>query len=297
MANKAIISVIMSVYNNESFLSLAIESVLDQTFREFELLITDDASTDASYQIIQDYAKLDERIVFQRNQKNIGLTKNLNKMLSLAEGNYVARMDSDDICDPKRFEKQLEVFIKYPKIDVIFTDTILIDSEGNTICKKWIPQSTHRILSLMPVYSYITHPSVMIRKETLMQYNGYNELYAVAQDWELWLRLINNNRKFYYLQDTLLYYRLHGNSVHLRRNNNKSNCIDKYELAKTCIRNNQYRSALRYWSALTGSEKILILIRIFIPSIVPRWYSYLLRRYHPYSVTKQLHQQGLIDKD
>jgi glycosyltransferase involved in cell wall biosynthesis len=96
------ISVIMSVYNNESYLKDSIESILKQTYKNFEFIITDDCSTDKSASIISDYDESDERINFIKNKKNIGLTKSLNKMIDLARGEYIARMDGDDIAKKKQ---------------------------------------------------------------------------------------------------------------------------------------------------------------------------------------------------
>lgn len=287
------ISVVMSVFNNEDYLASAIESILSQTFTDFELIITDDASTDNSSQIINHYTKLDKRIVFKKNEHNIGLTKNLNSMLSIARGKYIARMDGDDICDCQRFEKQVDILLKYSDIDVVFTDVVLIDTEGNKICKKWIPQSIDRILSLMPIFSYIAHPSVMIRQDIFRRYGVYDERYVVAQDWELWLRLIKNNINFYYLKLPLLHYRIHKNSITASRtySHNKHNLISKYKLATICLNNIQYKEALKYWSVLTFLERALILTRILIPPALIRWRSYFLRRYHPNSIIKKLHQQ------
>ncbi|HXK49687.1 MAG TPA: glycosyltransferase family 2 protein, partial [Clostridiales bacterium] len=113
------ISVIMSVYNSEQYLQESIDSILDQTFNDFEFIITDDCSTDGSFEIIKSYAMLDKRIKYFRNSENIGLTKSLNLMLDIAKGKYIARMDSDDISMPDRFSKQFDFMENNPEIGVL----------------------------------------------------------------------------------------------------------------------------------------------------------------------------------
>lgn len=110
------ISVVLSVYNDAKYVGVAIESVLAQTFTDFELIIIDDASTDESLSIARDFA--DERIRIVENEENLGLTKSLNKGISLAQGKYIARMDSDDICLPTRFEKQVAYLDAHPDVGV-----------------------------------------------------------------------------------------------------------------------------------------------------------------------------------
>ena len=109
----------MSVYNASKFLNEAIESILNQTYKNFEFIIIDDGSTDNSTQIIEKYKKIDERIVFIENEKNVGLTKNLNKAIKLSTSDYIARMDADDISDVKRLEKQIKFLQENKDISIV----------------------------------------------------------------------------------------------------------------------------------------------------------------------------------
>ena len=137
---KGLVSVIMSNYNTpESYLREAIESVLNQTYADFELIIIDDCSTDNSLEIIREYK--DERIVVLENKENMGITKSLNRGLSVARGEFVARMDADDICFPKRFEKQVQFLKENPGYIVCGAGAELIgDWQGKytnkVICRK-----------------------------------------------------------------------------------------------------------------------------------------------------------------
>lgn len=252
------ISVIMSVFNEEKYLEGSIQSILNQTFTDFEFIITNDASTDSSYRILRKYAELDNRIIIIDNQKNLGLTKSLNKMIDMSKGQYIARMDADDIALEDRLKEQISIFNKNPKIDLIFSDTILIDSNSEIICKSWRPKEIKKIKKYIELNNFIPHPTVMVKKE-ILEHNKYNETYVTGQDAELWIRLRDQGVNFHYLKKELLYYRISPNSV---RKNNENYF---YILAKRCINNKDKMAAIKYFSKLSTIEKIKISIKLFIP--------------------------------
>ena len=128
-----IISILMSVWNASEYLCDAIDSILNQTLRNFEFIIVDDCSTDDSADIIQDYANQDERIVFISNKENLGLSASLNRGLKLAKGEFVARMDPDDIALPYRLEVQYEYLKAKPEVFVVGTQAVNIDKDGNDL--------------------------------------------------------------------------------------------------------------------------------------------------------------------
>ncbi|HEY9660554.1 MAG TPA: glycosyltransferase, partial [Allocoleopsis sp.] len=127
------ISVLMAVYNGSRYVAEAIESILNQTFTDFEFLIIEDGSTDNTVQILQDYANRDPRIKLIQNEQNIGLTKSLNKGLKLAQGKYIARQDADDVSLPHRFEQQIAVFAQNPAAVLVSCSLELIDATGKTV--------------------------------------------------------------------------------------------------------------------------------------------------------------------
>jgi len=127
---KPLVSVLMPAYNGEPYLIEAIESILNQTLTDFELVIIDDGSTDATWSILQEYAAQDRRIVLERNANNLGLIKTLNKGLSLVRGNFIARMDADDISLPERLEAQLNFLEQYPKVGLVGTAYYRMNSRG-----------------------------------------------------------------------------------------------------------------------------------------------------------------------
>lgn len=260
------VSVIMSVHNNEQFLKAAVESILNQTYKDFEFIITNDCSTDSSLEILRDLSKKDKRIILIENNENLGLTASLNNMINLSKGKFIARMDGDDIAFPYRIEKQLNVFENNTDIGIVFTDEELIDKDGNKVCDSWKPKQVHKILEILPYHCEITHPSVMIKKSILMKHGLYNTAYRTGQDKELWLRLLENKVNFYYLKEKLLSYRINPQSVRKIQGENYY-----FKLAKTCVINNQKRKALKYLSNLNLKECLNLFVRMIIP--FPVYYS------------------------
>ncbi|WP_053362684.1 glycosyltransferase family 2 protein [Bacillus sp. FJAT-27251] len=198
------VTVLMPVFNGEKYLKQAIKSILRQTYKNFEFLIIDDGSTDKSVKIIKTYK--DPRIRLVRNKKNIGLIKTLNKGLSLARGEYIARMDCDDISLPKRLEKQVEFMDQHPDIGVCGTAVKLI---GKKV--KWqFPSDPDHIKCQLLFANTIAHPTAMIRKKVLN--NIKYEKYAHAEDYHLWVTL-SNKTKLTNLPEILLKYRQHSKQV------------------------------------------------------------------------------------
>ena len=177
------ISVILSVYNGEKYLREAIESILNQTFGDFEFIIVNDGSTDSSREIIQSYN--DKRIKILNNEKNIGLTRSLNKALKQARGKYIARQDADDISLPNRFKEQIKYFFEHPEVALLGTSIYIIDEYGKIVGKKIALKNPGNELLKTNQFS---HGSVMFKKEVINRLGGYNELFIYRQDYELWLR-------------------------------------------------------------------------------------------------------------
>ncbi len=186
---EARITVIMSVYNGEKYLREAIDSILGQTFKDFEFLIIDDGSTDSSVEIIRSYT--DPRIRLIQNGKNIGLTRSLNKGIKLARGEYIARMDADDISLPERIEKQIEYLDYHPDVGVLGTRFFEIDKNGNVRREIYVPLSKRNIERQLYTINCFCHSSVMMRRSCIEKVGLYDETIKYAQDYELWLRMID----------------------------------------------------------------------------------------------------------
>lgn len=183
-ANNPKLSVIMSVYNGEKYLREAIESILNQTFTEFEFIIVNDGSADNSLAIIRSYD--DKRIRIITNGTNIGLTKSLNIALKQANGEYIARQDADDISLPDRFEAQLKYFEQYPEVALLGTSKYVINEAGKIRRKEIAPPEPHELLFDTNAF---THGTVMFRKAVVDELGYYNEFFKYSQDYELWLRI------------------------------------------------------------------------------------------------------------
>lgn len=201
----------MSAYNSEKYLALAIDSLLQQSYSNFELILFDDASSDNTRNIIKEYAEKDSRIIPLYNDQNRGLTANLNQGIKQSKGIYIARMDADDISLPERFEKQVCFLDNNPEIDLLGTYAIDIDDFDKEIHLRMMPQQHQEIIHLLPKANPITHSSVMFRKESFKKIDFYNESYRTTQDYEMWFRAAGIGLKFHNLNEVLLKYRMDSN--------------------------------------------------------------------------------------
>ena len=204
------ISVVMSVYNSATFLTEAIESVLQQTFSDFEFIIINDGSSDKSDDIISSFK--DKRIVSVSNDGNKGLIYSLNRGISIAKGQYIARMDADDVCDKTRFQKQILEFEKDDKL-VICGSLIKTFGKGNEEFISHMPTTYAQIISSIFFTCPFAHPSVMIKKEALLKLDViYREDYKHSEDYDLWSRLVflGNCKN---IPEYLLNYRVHAGQV------------------------------------------------------------------------------------
>ncbi len=204
MANN-IITIGLPFYNNERTLALAIESVLDQTFNNWRLLLINDGSTDTSGLIASKYASKDSRIHFINDSVNKGLIFRLNQIIKLSDTEYLARMDADDIMFPNRIEKQLEILINNKNIDVVSSGAVIINNNdeitGMRDCYK-ITNFNYRDLFHK---SFIIHPTVIFKSSWISTYL-YSEYYYRAEDLELWCRSFHNLNLFR-IPEPLLFYR------------------------------------------------------------------------------------------
>lgn len=201
-----ILSVIMSVYNQAEYLSSSIESILKQSFRDFEFIIINDGSSDESQEILESYAKKDSRIkVF--SQGNKGLTKSLNIALDYAEGRYIARQDADDLSHPKRFERQLEFFKENSEHVLLSTAFEEIDLAGKVVIEKFPKQNfcDQKIRKKISCFNPIAHSSAMFKAFDARGKVYYDESYRYSQDYALWVYLLNfSGNKAAILSDLLL---------------------------------------------------------------------------------------------
>lgn len=217
MADAPTISVLMSAYNSERYAKEAVESILNQTYRDFELILIDDGSKDASPAILKALADRDARVRFI-SRPNKGLTKTLNEALSLARGRYVARMDADDVAMPDRFEKQVKYLDEHPECVCVGSRVDLIDPLGS-VFRTSDHKLTHEEIDagLMNGSGWsIVHPVATMRRDAVEKVGGYREQFETSQDLDLFLRL-GEVGKLANLPDVLLGYRQHFESVAFKK--------------------------------------------------------------------------------
>jgi glycosyltransferase involved in cell wall biosynthesis len=211
------VSVIMAVKNGARYLPAAIESILAQTFSDFEFIIIDDGSDDGvTLPLLQRCAQQDSRIRLV-SRGNKGLTRSLNEALSLATGEFIARMDGDDVATPDRLQLQVEYLRANSQVVLLGGAYELIDGEDRRI-RVWQPDRDDATLQkhLLEGSTAVCHPLAMMRADAVRKVGGYDESYAVAQDLDLWLRL-GEVGKMACLPDVLLKYRQHDQSVSEKR--------------------------------------------------------------------------------
>lgn len=187
--SKPRISVIMACFNSAAFVSEAVESILSQTFRDFELILIDDGSSDSTLDIIKHYNLKDNRIVVIEKQ-NTGAADSRNKGIYLSRGDWIAILDSDDIAFPMRLEEQLKYAKKNPDVLMLGSDCFTINKEGSPIKKHSYPANSFELKKrLRRNMAFPPHSSVLYRGDAVKRLGGFNTRFVRSQDWDLWLRL------------------------------------------------------------------------------------------------------------
>ncbi|OPJ54847.1 glycosyltransferase [Clostridium oryzae] len=264
MISNSRVSVIMPVYNNEKYLCESIESILNQTYKNFEFIVIDDGSSDDSHKIINGYASRDNRIiVISREHK--GLVYSLNEGINMASGKYVARMDADDISMPARLEKQVNYLDKNKSTDILGTFIEAFgdvdDNEKNTCNRAFNFQiDEENIVEISLKGTPIAHPSVMFRSDCIRSLGGYDELYKYTEDYELWIRALNYGYQIKNIQEKLLKYRIHNGSKSVldSKNKERDNEIIKCKLKYVTFINNVTNYII--WGASNGGNMLYSVI-------------------------------------
>lgn len=268
---KPLISVIMPVYNYEAYLEEAIDSILNQTYSNFEFIIVDDASTDDSSEIILKYQKQ-----YPKKIKVMSLKKNLNcggdrctnEGIKIARGKYLARMDADDIALPARLEKQVEFLENNPDIFLVGSNAYVIDRDGKIMGEKTEPESNEKIYNNYLTFHPLIHPSCMYRRRLNNKKNfQYEIIYKSNNDYLTFFKLICENYKFANIKEGLLLYRIHEQSNTFR--NVKMAFFTTLRIRFSMILKYHYRPTLK---AIITNFAQIILVSLLPKELIVKLY-------------------------
>lgn len=212
MSQKPAISAVMPVCNGEAYVREAVESILAQTFTDFELIIINDGSTDGSGAILQELAVRDQRIVLVE-RANGGLVSALNEGIERAQAELIARMDADDVAMPERFALQLARLDAEPQLGLLGSFIRIMDKTGRIIRHGDYPVSPAETARFLEHGCPVAHPTVMMRREAVLKAGGYRKLFSHCEDYDLWLRISELGYGIANLPQPLLNYRMHGANV------------------------------------------------------------------------------------
>ena len=218
------VSVLMPVYNAEKYLKEAIESILNQTFQDFEFLIIDDCSTDRSRDIIREYS--DKRIKLLCNSSNIGVAATLNKGIKAAKGELIARMDADDISAKERIEKQVKYMEENQECILCGGNIQYINEKGKRGRKIKFPQEYESIKFVLFFENAFAHPTVMFRKEQFIKNNYFYDQNQKAEDYGLWCKIKENMVN---LDEIFVFYRIHQKKVTYTNEDNLDESVNEIQ--------------------------------------------------------------------
>jgi glycosyltransferase involved in cell wall biosynthesis len=242
MKESAFITVFTPNYNKSKFLRETIESVLQQTYENFEYIIIDDFSTDESWDIISEYAAKDNRIKIYRNEENMKIVKTRNKGFQLSSdyAKYFAILDSDDVSTPERLEEQVKFLEENNEYGLVASNTIIINEESKEIGYRNYVLSDIEIRKVITRINPIAQSSVMIRKQAIKDVGLYDERWNVCQDYDYWLR-IGINWKLKNINTPLVKYRLSENQVKIT--NLKDTIKNTYLIQKKALKEYNYEDS------------------------------------------------------
>ncbi len=271
------VSVLMPVYNSGPFIKAAIESILSQTYLDFELIIINDGSTDESKQVIETFN--DKRIRYIENEQNLGIIKSRNKGLQLVQGIYIANMDSDDISMPTRLEKQVNFLEQHPEVSILATKLILINEDDIEI--GFWPEDINcttkqQIKQTLPKINCVGQPTVMMRTN-IVKPISYNKNFLHNEDWGLWLEVLSKGEQIDKLDEFLLKYRIHSNSTTVKSNTKgveKKIIRFKFSYLKSKI----FKSKLKGTDYKVFSSFFIDILRFSLKTIIP-WYHLFTKSY------------------
>ena len=227
--SQPLISVIMSAFNSEKSIRNALESIINQDYKNFEFLVLDDFSTDNTYEIIQEYSKTDNRVRIYKNEKNIGLTKSLNILIKNSKGDYIARQDADDVSLKNRLDIQIERIIK-KQLDFVISRAIIKDTN------KTIPGLSYFIPNklAMKYKNPFIHGTLLINTNVIKSLGLYDENFFYSQDYKLFSDLMKSDYKYEFMKEKLYILNMENNISQLNKVEQEyyANCVRKNKTPK-----------------------------------------------------------------
>lgn len=210
------VSVLMPSFNYQRYLPAAISSVLSQSYSDLELIITDDCSTDGSREILEQWRRLDSRVIPVLHDVNHGLAVARNSGLAVSSGQFVALCDADDLWLPDKLKTQMDCFKHQPELGVVYSDSAIIDGDGKLTGQRF-SSLFHRkgqitsgnLFEELCERNFLCVPTVILRREAMSYAGGFEENLRSLEDWVCWIK-ISRKHSFHYVDDTLVYYRIHG---------------------------------------------------------------------------------------
>lgn len=205
-----LVSVIIPMYNAQEYIVESLESILNQTYKNIEIIIIDDASTDNSVNLVKQYT--DDRITLLCNRHNLRQSKTRNKLLDISKGKYIANMDADDISMPDRIQKQVEYMEKNKDVDICGTNAVIVGKKTARYINN--PIEDYKIKEMLNYMDALAHPTVMFRRSSLKKMNlCYDENYRYAQDYKFWCDAKEKGANFHNIPEYLFKYRMSENNV------------------------------------------------------------------------------------
>lgn len=261
MQNRPLVSVVMATYNEpKQFIEESISSILNQTYSNLELLIADDSSREETIEIINYFANSDARVRVIRQSQRMGFVHALNTALKEVKGDYIARMDGDDISLPDRFNKQVSYLNSHHDIDVLGGAMNIINEKSEVTSRRNYPSGGIKLLMWMSLRTALGHPSVMFRRKIIDDGFYYNEIMNKGcEDTDLWLRLRNNGYHIANLNDTLVNYRVIVDMASKRKKDDEVNYF---------ARKNNFSFKYFIFDAIS---LVVFKIRINMPSNIYTW--------------------------
>ncbi|VVB51540.1 Glycosyltransferase AglG [uncultured archaeon] len=259
MVNPPLVSVVMSVYNGERYIREAIDSILNQTFGDFELIVVDNVSTDNTPRLLGEYAKKDARVKVITHSEKSGVDSSRNSGVAIAKGRYVAVMDSDDVSRPNRLETQVKYFTEHPDVSVVSACVEYIDEEGNPLCAQ------HGVSLAWKPNRVFNHPCAMFRTDVLRATGGYNEKIGYGADLLLFQSIWRRGGRVIVLPEILLRYRMHskGSSTAAKKPAQDAGDFALFCQASVCLTYGNHFEARKRLSVLISREPANITYRLY----------------------------------